>query len=104
MSCLVPESQSPAFAPLKVAVIGAGPAGIYTADALTRQQRVPVEVDILDRLPTPYGLVRYGVAPDHTKIKGVARALREVLERPDVRFVGGVEFGRDITRQDLERS
>lgn len=85
-------------------MIGSGPAGVYTADALTRQQRVPVAVDVLERLPTPYGLVRYGVAPDHTKIKGVARALREVLERPDVRFVGGVEFGRDITRQDLERS
>lgn len=104
MSYLIPESQSPGPAPLRVAVIGSGPAGIYTADALTRQQRVPVAVDILDRLPTPYGLVRYGVAPDHTKIKGVARALREVLEHPDVRFVGGLEFGSDITRQDLERS
>ena len=104
MSYLIPESQNTDPAPLRVAVIGSGPAGIYAADALTRQQRVPVAVDVLDRLPTPYGLVRYGVAPDHTKIKGVARALREVLEHPDVRFVGGVEFGRDITRQDLERS
>ena len=90
--------------PLRVAVIGSGPAGVYTADALTRQQRVPVRVDVLDRLPTPYGLVRYGVAPDHTKIKGVARVLREVLEHPDVRFVGGVEFGTDLTRADLARS
>lgn len=90
--------------PLRVAVIGSGPAGVYAADALTRQRRVPVRVDVLDRLPTPYGLVRYGVAPDHTKIKGVARALRGVLEHPDVRFVGGVEFGTDLTRADLARS
>ncbi|MFE9244590.1 FAD-dependent oxidoreductase [Nocardiopsis sp. NPDC006938] len=90
--------------PLRVAVIGSGPAGVYTADALTRQRRVPVRVDVLDRLPTPYGLVRYGVAPDHTKIKGVARTLRRVLEHPHVRFVGGVEFGTDLTRADLARS
>ncbi|MES0836329.1 FAD-dependent oxidoreductase [Nocardiopsis tropica] len=89
---------------LRVAVIGSGPAGVYTADALTRQRRVPVRVDVMDRLPTPYGLVRYGVAPDHTKIKGVAGALRGVLEHPDVRFVGGVEFGSDLTRADLARS
>ncbi|MFE1168151.1 FAD-dependent oxidoreductase [Nocardiopsis sp. NPDC058789] len=90
--------------PLRVAVIGSGPAGVYAADALTRQRRVPVRVDIVDRLPTPYGLVRYGVAPDHTKIKGVARTLRRVLEHPHVRFVGGVEFGTDLTRADLARS
>ncbi len=85
-------------------MIGSGPAGVYTADALTRQRRVPLRVDILDRLPTPYGLVRYGVAPDHLKIKGVARTLRRVLEHPDVRFVGGVGFGTDLTRADLARS
>ncbi|WP_131098840.1 FAD-dependent oxidoreductase [Streptomonospora litoralis] len=90
--------------PLRVAVIGSGPAGIYAADALTRQSREEVAVDIVDRLPTPYGLVRYGVAPDHTKIKGVARSLREILERPEVRFVGGVEFGRHLTREGLARS
>ncbi|GAA4910687.1 FAD-dependent oxidoreductase [Streptomonospora salina] len=90
--------------PLRVAVIGSGPAGIYAADALTRQSREEVAVDIVDRLPTPYGLVRYGVAPDHLKIKGVARSLREVLEKPQVRFVGGVEFGRHITRESLGRS
>ncbi|TQN31912.1 ferredoxin--NADP+ reductase [Haloactinospora alba] len=90
--------------PLRVAVIGSGPAGIYAADALTRQDRQHVAVDVLDRLPTPYGLVRYGVAPDHTKIKGVARVLRDVLERPEVRFVGGVEFGRHVTRRELGRA
>ncbi|MDA2808622.1 FAD-dependent oxidoreductase [Nocardiopsis suaedae] len=86
---------------LRVAVIGSGPAGIYTADALTRQNREHVAVDVLDRLPTPYGLVRYGVAPDHTKIKGVARALRTVLEHPRVRFLGGVEYGRHVGLEDL---
>lgn len=91
-------------AALRVAVIGSGPAGVYTADALTRQRRVPVRVDVIDRLPTPYGLVRYGVAPDHTRTKGVAGALRGVLEHPDVRFVGGVEFGVDLTRDDLART
>ncbi len=87
-----------------MAVIGSGPAGVYAADALTRQRRVPVRVDVMDRLPTPYGLVRYGVAPDHVKIKGVARSLRRILEHPDVRFVGGVEFGADLTRADLART
>src|SRR5699024_594043 len=90
--------------PLRVAVIGSGPAGIYAAEALTRQQQVPVHVDIMDRLPTPYGLVRYGVAPDHLKIKGVVRALRQVLEHPDVHFLGGVEFGTDLSRADLART
>ncbi|MFC4564755.1 FAD-dependent oxidoreductase [Nocardiopsis mangrovi] len=90
--------------PLRVAVIGSGPAGIYTADSLTRQRRETVAVDVIDRLPTPYGLVRYGVAPDHLKIKGVARTLRRVLEHPDVRFIGGVEFGTDLARADLARS
>ena len=100
-----PEQPTPEEAtPLRVAVIGSGPAGIYTADALTRQRRVPVHVDVLDRLHTPYGLVRHGVAPDHTKIKGVAKALRRILEHPSVNFVGGVDFGVDLTREDLARS
>ncbi|WP_017572593.1 FAD-dependent oxidoreductase [Nocardiopsis halotolerans] len=103
MSSPEPEQQR-TDEPLRVAVVGSGPAGVYAADALTRQGRVPVRVDVMDRLPTPYGLVRYGVAPDHTKIKGVARALRRVLEHPDVRFVGGVEFGGDLTRADLART
>src|SRR5690606_16200439 len=90
--------------PLRVAVIGSGPAGVYTADALTRQEREPVRVDVLDRLPTPYGLVRYGVAPDHAQIKGAARALRRVLEHPGVRFVGGVEYGRHIDLEGLHRA
>src|SRR5271155_1271283 len=91
---------------LNVAVVGSGPAGLYTAEALVKQTAalpfpVPLRVDVIDRLPTPYGLVRYGVAPDHKSIKSIAQYLRKVLESPDVRFVGGVHLGTDVTRADL---
>ncbi|GIH24296.1 NADP oxidoreductase [Acrocarpospora phusangensis] len=86
---------------LRVAIVGSGPAGIYTAEALTKQSAGPVEVDVLERLPTPYGLVRYGVAPDHTSIKSIAHYLRRVLETPGVRFLGGVELGADLSVADL---
>lgn len=86
---------------LRVAVIGSGPAGIYTAEALVKQSGEPVEIDVLERLPTPYGLVRYGVAPDHTSIKSIANYLRRVLELPQVRFLGGVTLGRDLSVEDL---
>ncbi len=91
---------------LNVAVIGSGPAGLYAAEALVKQAAalplpVQVRVDVIDRLPTPYGLVRYGVAPDHKSIKSIAQYLRKVLESPDVRFVGGVHLGEDVTRDDL---
>ncbi|MGD0241467.1 MAG: FAD-dependent oxidoreductase [Streptosporangiaceae bacterium] len=91
---------------LNVAVVGSGPAGLYAAEALVKQVAalpvpVPVLVDVIDRLPTPYGLVRYGVAPDHKSIKSIAQYLRKVLESPDVRFVGGVHLGEDVTRDDL---
>jgi ferredoxin/flavodoxin---NADP+ reductase len=91
---------------LQVAVVGSGPAGLYTAEALIKQAAVldppqPVRVDVLDRLPTPYGLVRYGVAPDHPSIKSIAEYLRGVLEHGGVSFVGGVHLGDDITREDL---
>jgi ferredoxin--NADP+ reductase len=91
---------------LNVAVVGSGPAGLYTAEALVKHSAalpdpVRVRVDVLDRLPTPYGLVRYGVAPDHKSIKSIAEYLRKVLESPDVRFIGGVHFGQDVTRADL---
>lgn len=79
---------------LRVAVVGSGPSGVYTAQSLVQQERVPdVHVDVLDRLPCPYGLVRYGVAPDHEKIKSLQNNLRTVLEHERVRFVGGVEIG-----------
>jgi ferredoxin/flavodoxin---NADP+ reductase len=91
---------------LNVAVVGSGPAGLYAAEALVKQAAalplpVALRVDVIDRLPTPYGLVRYGVAPDHKSIKSIAQYLRKVLESPDVRFVGGVHLGDDVTRDDL---
>src|SRR5690348_11496703 len=86
--------------PLRVAVVGSGPAGIYAAEALVKQAG-SVEVDVYDRLPSPYGLVRYGVAPDHKSIKSIARYLQKVLDLPGVRFFGGVELGRDLTREEL---
>ncbi len=91
---------------LRVAVVGSGPAGLYTAEALIKQAAAlpapaEIKVDVLDRLPTPYGLVRYGVAPDHKSIKSVANYLRRVLESPDVTFLGGVHFGEDVTREEL---
>jgi ferredoxin--NADP+ reductase len=86
---------------LHVAVIGSGPAGIYTAEALVKQSAEPVQVDVLERLPTPYGLVRYGVAPDHTSIKSIANYLRKVLELPEVRFLGGVTLGAHVSVEDL---
>ncbi|MFF4952179.1 FAD-dependent oxidoreductase [Streptomyces chattanoogensis] len=79
---------------LRVAVIGSGPSGVYTAQSLVEQQAVPdIEVYVLDRLPCPYGLVRYGVAPDHEKIKSLQGNLRTVLEHPRVHFLGNVEAG-----------
>ena len=87
--------------PLRVAVIGSGPSGVYAAEALIKQNDTPVSVDVIDRLPTPYGLVRYGVAPDHQKIKSVTTLFQRVLEDPRVRFLGNVEFGRDLTRDDV---
>lgn len=91
-----------ADAPVRVAVIGAGPAGFYTAEALLKA-RDDVSVDIFDRLPTPYGLVRLGVAPDHQKLKSVTRLYERALKDPRTRLLGNVEFGRDVAREDLLR-
>jgi len=95
--------------PLRVAVVGAGPAGIYTADHLTAAPRPGEDpllphgalVDLLERLPVPFGLLRYGVAPDHANIKATGRALGAVLARPAVRLFGNVEVGRDVTAEEL---
>jgi ferredoxin--NADP+ reductase len=96
----VPEPSS-ADRPLRVAVVGAGPAGIYAAEALTRQDAVPVTVDLVDRLPTPFGLVRYGIAPDHPKMRGLRDTLYRTLENPAVRFVGNVDVGVEISLAEL---
>ena len=84
--------------------MGAGPAGIYAADLIIKSELrdFDVSIDLFDLLPAPYGLVRYGVAPDHPRIKGIIRALYEVLDRGDIRFFGNVEYGKDITLDDLK--
>src|SRR5215218_9603219 len=89
-------------APLRVAVVGSGPAGFYAAGALLAAD-VPVEVDMIERLPTPWGLVRLGVAPDHPKLKTVSRAFERVADKPGFRFIGDVEVGRDLQHVDLVR-
>lgn len=90
--------------PLRLAIVGAGPAGVYTADLLTKAEReFEVSIDLFDRYPAPYGLIRYGVAPDHPRIKGIVRALHKVMERGDIRFLGGVDFGTDLTLDDLRK-
>jgi ferredoxin--NADP+ reductase len=84
--------------------VGAGPAGIYASDLIIKAERdFDVSIDLFDLLPAPYGLVRYGVAPDHPRIKGIMRALYEVLDRGDIRFFGNVQFGTDLTLDDLKR-
>ncbi len=89
--------------PLRVAIIGAGPSGFYAAGALLQQKEVNVSVDMFDRLPTPYGLVRYGVAPDHQKIKSVVKVYDRTAADPRFRFFGNIDFGQDITHADLRR-
>jgi ferredoxin--NADP+ reductase len=84
----------------RVAVVGAGPAGIYAADYLTAE-RDDVSVDLLERLPAPYGLVRYGVAPDHPRIKEIIKALGRVLAKDRIRFLGNVSYGTDLKLDDL---
>ena len=88
---------------LRVAIIGAGPSAFYAADQLLRQTEIEFHVDMFDRLPTPYGLVRAGVAPDHQKIKSVTRSFAEIAAHPRFRFFGFVDFGADITLADLKR-
>jgi len=85
-------AQPPMSQPLRVAVVGAGPAGSYAADILCTSDPT-VTVDIFDKLPTPYGLIRYGVAPDHPRIKGIITSLHHVLSQPRIRFFGNVRVG-----------
>jgi ferredoxin/flavodoxin---NADP+ reductase len=88
--------------PLRVAVVGSGPAGFYAASALLAADP-PAEVDMIERLPTPWGLVRLGVAPDHPKLKEVSRAFERIAQRPGFRFFGNVELGPALTHDDLLR-
>jgi ferredoxin--NADP+ reductase len=87
---------------MRVAVVGSGPAGFYAAGALLSAD-LPVEVDMIERLPTPWGLVRLGVAPDHPKLKSVSRAFERIADQPGFRFLGNVEVGRDLGPADLVR-
>jgi len=87
--------------PFRVAVVGSGPSGFYAAEHLHRQEGVVTQVDMFDRLPTPFGLVRGGVAPDHQNIKAVTRVYDKIAEHPEFRFYGNIELGREITHDDL---
>jgi ferredoxin--NADP+ reductase len=88
-------------APLRVAVVGSGPAAFYAAGHLLTSENPPVEVDLIERLPTPWGLVRLGVAPDHPKLKEVSRAFERIAQRPGFRFLGNVEVGKDVEHDEL---
>ena len=85
----------------RVAIVGAGPSGFYAADGLLRT-RPDLRIDLIDRLPTPFGLVRAGVAPDHQGTKAIARQFVRLLDQPDVRFAGNVEIGRDLSWDELQ--
>ena len=82
--------------PLRVAVVGSGPAGIYASDALMKSGR-DVAIDLYERLPVPFGLIRYGVAPDHPRIKGIIKSLHRVMDKPEIRLLGNVDVGKDVT-------
>jgi len=86
---------------LRVAVVGSGPAAFYAAGALLASEEPEVEVDMIERLPTPWGLVRLGVAPDHPQLKSVSKAFEKIAARPGFRFLGNVEVGRDVTQAEL---
>src|ERR671923_1024742 len=87
--------------PLRVAIVGSGPAGFYAAEQLLRAEGHAVEVDVYDRLPTPFGLVRAGVAPDHPKLKSVIRVYEKTADREGFRFFGNIEVGRDVAAAEL---
>ena len=89
------------MADLRVAIVGSGPAAFYAAGALLASEDPVVEVDMIERLPTPWGLVRLGVAPDHPQLKTVSRAFEKIAARPGFRFLGNVEVGRDVTHEEL---
>ena len=97
-------SDTSANRPIRVAVVGAGPAGVYASDILAKAQKkhdVQFSIDLFDRYPAPFGLIRYGVAPDHPRIKGIITALHRVMDRGDIRLLGNVDIGSDLTLEDL---
>jgi ferredoxin/flavodoxin---NADP+ reductase len=96
-------SERGAARPLRVAVVGSGPAAFYAAGHLLASEDPPAEVDMIERLPTPWGLVRLGVAPDHPNLKTVSRAFEKIALRPGFRFFGNVEVGRDVEHEALVR-
>jgi ferredoxin--NADP+ reductase len=89
--------------PLRVAIVGSGPAGFYAAEHLFKQSDVRVRVDMFDRLPTPFGLVRFGVAPDHQKIKSVTKVFDRIARNEGFRFFGNVDIGTDVTLDELQQ-
>lgn len=89
--------------PLRVAIIGAGPAGFYAAEALLKQKELVSSIDFINRFPTPYGLVREGVAPDHQSIKSVIRIYERIAGSANVRYFGNLTFGVDLKHSDLKR-
>lgn len=88
--------------PLRVAVVGAGPAGIYASDLLVKSGE-DVKIDLFERMPAPFGLIRYGVAPDHPRIKGIVNSLHRILEKPEIRLLGNIEIGKDILVDELRQ-
>jgi ferredoxin--NADP+ reductase len=96
------SEQQTSQRPLRVAIVGAGPAGIYAADVLVKSG-TDVSIDLYERQPAPFGLIRYGVAPDHPRIKGIVKALHQVLSKPQVRLLGNVEYGVDVKLDELRR-
>ncbi|WP_199421621.1 FAD-dependent oxidoreductase [Actinotalea solisilvae] len=101
--CAAPEPPvDEHVGPARVAVVGAGPAGIYAADILSKAG-LEVSIDLFERLPAPFGLVRYGVAPDHPRIKQIIVALHKILDRGDIRLLSNVDYGTDLDLDDLRR-
>jgi ferredoxin--NADP+ reductase len=97
------QQATPRPRPARIAIVGSGPSGFYTAAALFKQDQQPIEVDFFDRLPTPYGLVRGGVAPDHQNIKAVIRVYEKLARRDQLHFFGNVMIGRDLALDELRR-
>src|SRR5699024_11980947 len=86
--------------PARIAVIGSGPAGIYASDLLVKSE-LDVQIDLFEKMPAPFGLIRYVVAPDHPRIKGIVRSLHRVLDQPQIRLFGNVNIGEDVTLEEL---